>query len=141
MAIVGFVPGVWDMFHVGHLNILQRARPQCDQLIAGVLIDELVLEGKGTLPVIPLDERLEIIRNLRFVDAAVVDGSLDKLALWDLLRFDVVFKGDDWRGKPKGDRLERDAAALGVRVVYFPYTAHVSSTHLREVVAQLIAAG
>ncbi len=130
--VIGYVPGVWDMFHVGHLNLLQRARSECDRLIAGVLIDELVVEGKGRHPVVPFDERLEIVASLRVVDFAVRDESLNKLALWSQLHFDVVFKGDDWRGRPKGDRLERDAKALGVSVRFFPYTSHVSSTRLRE---------
>jgi glycerol-3-phosphate cytidylyltransferase len=133
---VGFVPGVWDMLHIGHLNILTRARSQCDFLIAGVVIDELVLAAKGTLPVVPFPERRQIVENLRIVDAAVRDESLDKLAMWDELRFNIVFKGDDWSGTPKGNRLERDAAALGVRVVYFPYTPDVSSTYRRRLLAQ-----
>ncbi len=132
-GVVGFVPGVWDMFHIGHLNLLQRARLHCDHLIAGVLIDELVVEGKGRPPVMPWAERVEILASLRLVDTAVRDDSLDKLALWDRLRFDVLFKGDDWQGTPKGDRMGRDAARLGVRVQYFPYTPHTSSTHLRQV--------
>ena len=125
---VGYVPGVWDMFHVGHLNLLKRARQECDHLIAGVLIDDLVIEGKARLPVVPFAERREIVASMRVVDETVRDDSLDKLAMWHQLGFDVVFKGDDWRGQPKGDRLERDARRLGVRVRYFPYTGHVSSS-------------
>lgn len=131
-SVIGFVPGVWDMFHIGHLNLLKRARLECDRLIAGVLIDELVLEGKQRPPVVPFAERFEIVSSLRVVDFAVRDDSLDKLALWDELRFDVVFKGDDWLGRPKRERLERGAQALGVRVRFFPYTGHISSTRLRE---------
>ncbi len=105
-GVVGYVPGVWDMFHVGHLNILTRARPHCDRLVVGAVTDEVV-----------------------------VDVSSDKTVMWDRLGFDVIFKGDDWRGTPKGDRLERDMAARGVRVVYFPYTPHTSSSMLRALIA------
>ena len=129
--VIGFVPGVWDMFHVGHLNVLKRARQQCDFLIAGVLIDDLVYKGKGRQPVVPFEERRQILTGLRMVDRTERDESLNKLAMWHRLRFNIVFKGDDWRGEPKGDQLESDAERLGVQVVYFPYTAHVSSTRRR----------
>ena len=129
---VGYVPGAWDMFHVGHLNILLRAREQCDRLVVGVVTDEALQQAKGKLPVIPLDERVEVIRHLAMVDDVVVDFSSRKLAVWERVRFDVLFKGDDWRGTPKGDRLEAEMASVGVQVSYFPYTPHTSSSQLRE---------
>lgn len=129
---VGYAPGVYDLFHVGHLNILRHARSQCDYLVAGVVSDEMAERAKGRAPVVPLVERLEIVRSIRFVDAAFVETVPDKLETWQQVRFDVIFKGDDWRGTPKGDRLERDFATVDVEVVYFPYTVHTSSTQLRR---------
>lgn len=129
---VGYVPGVFDMFHIGHLNILRNAHLYCDRLIAGVVSDERASVVKGKTPVVPLVERLEIVRSIRHVDEAVVEDVPSKLDMWDRLRFDVIIKGDDWRGTSKGDRLERDFAPFGVRVIYLPYTAHTSSTLLRR---------
>jgi glycerol-3-phosphate cytidylyltransferase len=132
VTVVGYAPGVYDMFHIGHLNILRRARLDCDYLIAGVVTDETAESAKGRRPVVPLSERLEIVSAIRFVDEAVADEFVDKFAMWEKLKFDVIFKGDDWRGTPKGDRMEADFASVGVRVSYFPYTGHTSSTILRR---------
>ncbi|MDX3762783.1 adenylyltransferase/cytidyltransferase family protein [Streptomyces sp. AK02-04a] len=137
--IVGYAPGVFDLFHVGHLNILRHARSQCDYLVAGVVSDEMTELAKGRAPMVPLTERLEIVRSLRFVDAAFVETVPDKLETWKQVRFNVIFKGDDWRDTPKGDRLERDFATVGVEVVYFPYTVHTSSTQLRRALDVLTA--
>ncbi len=128
---VGYAPGVYDLFHVGHLNILRHARSRCDYLVAGVVSDEMASFAKGRAPVIPLVERLEIVRSIRYVDAAFVETVPEKLDTWQQVRFDVLFKGDDWRGTAKGEKLERDFATVGVEVVYFPYTVHTSSTQLR----------
>ncbi|MET9463220.1 adenylyltransferase/cytidyltransferase family protein [Streptomyces sp. NPDC006544] len=129
---VGYAPGAYDLFHIGHLNILRHARSQCDYLVAGVVSDEMAEIAKGRRPMIPLVERLEIVRSVKYVDAAFVETVPDKVETWKQVRFDVIFKGDDWRGTPKGDRLERDFAEHGVEVVYFPYTVHTSSTQLRR---------
>jgi glycerol-3-phosphate cytidylyltransferase len=129
---VGYAPGAYDLFHIGHLNILRHARQHCDYLVAGVVSDEMAERAKGRRPVIPLIERLEIVRSVKYVDAAFVETVPDKLDTWQQVRFDVLFKGDDWRGTPKGDKLERDFATVGVDVVYFPYTVHTSSTQLRR---------
>jgi glycerol-3-phosphate cytidylyltransferase len=129
---VGYAPGVYDLFHIGHLNVLRHARSRCDYLVAGVVSDEMATLAKGHPPVIPLVERLEIIRSIRYVDAAFVETVPDKLETWRQVRFHVIFKGDDWRGTEKGERLERELAPVGVEVVYFPYTAHTSSTVLRR---------
>jgi glycerol-3-phosphate cytidylyltransferase len=132
--IVGYVPGAWDMFHIGHLNILRRAREHCDHLIAGVVLDEVLEVVKGRLPVVPHAERMEIVGAMECVDEVVTDSSSDKLLMWQQLHFDVLFKGDDWKGTPKGDRLESSLGAVGVQVVYFPYTVHTSSTMLRQLI-------
>lgn len=133
--VVGYVPGAWDMFHIGHLNILRRAREHCDHLIAGVVLDDVVVSAKGKKPVVPFEERLEIVSHMDCVDEVVADTSGDKLVMWQQLRFDVLFKGDDWKGTPKGERLETRMAEVGVRVVYFPYTVHTSSTMLRQLIS------
>ena len=138
---IGYAPGVYDLFHIGHLNLLARARERCDHLVAGVVSDELAAGAKGRLPVVPLEERLEIVRSIRHVDEAVAEVLPEKLDTWRQLRFDVIFKGDDWKGTPKGDKLERDFASVGVEVVYLPYTVHTSSTMLRQVVGERIATG
>ncbi|MEJ5866625.1 adenylyltransferase/cytidyltransferase family protein [Pseudokineococcus sp. 5B2Z-1] len=134
---VGYAPGVYDLFHIGHLNVLRHASELCDELVAGVVSDEMALLAKGARPVVPLEERLEIVRGIRYVDRAVAEVVPDKLDTWQEVRFDVIFKGDDWRGTPKGHRLEHDMATVGVEVVYFPYTAHTSSTVLRQALSRL----
>ncbi|WBU38827.1 adenylyltransferase/cytidyltransferase family protein [Homoserinibacter sp. YIM 151385] len=129
--IVGYAAGGFDLFHVGHLNILRHARSRCDRLIAGVVSDERLEATKGRGPIVPLAERLEIVRHIDVVDEAVAEDE-DKLRMWERLRFDVFFKGDDWRGTEKGRRIEREMSAVGVQVVYFPYTMSTSSTKLRR---------
>ncbi len=137
---VGYVPGIFDMFHVGHLNILRNARLVCDHLIAGVVSDDLSTKVKGKMPIVPLNERLEVVRSIRYVDEAVEEDVAEKLDMWERLHFNVIIKGDDWRGTAKGDKLERDFASVGVEVVYLPYTVHTSSTKLRQVLDRQIAA-
>jgi glycerol-3-phosphate cytidylyltransferase len=134
---IGYAAGAFDLFHIGHLNILRHAKSECDYLIAGVVSDEMLELTKGTSPVVPLHERLEIVRSIAYVDEAVAETVPDKLDMWRELRFDVFFKGDDWRGTEKGLRLEREFAAVGVEVVYFPYTMTTSSTQLRRAIAAL----
>jgi len=136
---IGYAAGAYDLFHIGHLNLLRRAKDQCDHLIAGVVSDEMLLASKGRAPIIPLAERLEIVRHIRFVDDAVAEVVPDKLETWRGLGFNVFFKGDDWRGTTRGLALERDFAAVGVEVVYFPYTIDTSSTALRAAIAALTA--
>ena len=135
--LIGYAPGAYDLFHVGHLNLLRHAADHCDHLIAGVVSDEMLLLTKGRAPVVPLDERMEIVRSLRLVDEVHAEVVPDKIDTWRAVGFDVIFKGDDWRGTPKGRKLERDFAAVGVEVRYFPYTMHTSSTALRRALAAL----
>jgi len=128
---VGYASGVFDMFHVGHLNILRKAREHCRTLVVGVASDEYIEQFKGARPVIPLSERCEIISALAIVDEVVIDRSSDKTLVWAERPFDAIFKGDDWKETPRGLLLEQDMRQLGVEVVYFPYTLHTSSTRLR----------
>jgi glycerol-3-phosphate cytidylyltransferase len=134
-GIVGYVPGGWDMFHIGHLNILLRARERCDRLIVGVVTDEALAAAKGKLPIVPLAERIEVVSHVDVVDEVVTDFSSNKLEVWQRLHFDRLFKGDDWRGTAKGDKLEADMTSVGVEVCYFPYTVHTSSTLLRSILS------
>lgn len=136
--VVGYVPGVFDLFHIGHLNILRRARERCDHLIAGVVVDDAVERMKGYRPIVPFEERLEIVRAITYVDAAVTDTSRDKRVVWQEHRFDVIFKGDDWKDTEKGRQLEIEMAEVGATVHYFPYTQHTSSTILRETLTRLL---
>ena len=131
MTVVGYVPGAYDMFHVGHLRILQRSARRCDRLIAGVVDGAAAVAMKGAPPVVDLEERLEIVRAVACVDDAIIDHAESKLDAHRRVGFDVLFKGDDWRGTPKGDRLERELATVGATVFYLPYTAATSSTLIR----------
>lgn len=137
---IGYTTGVFDMFHVGHLNVLRRARALCDHLIVGVTTDELCVARKAKRPVIPFDERREIVAGIRFVDTVVAQSSMDKLAAWTEHRFHRMFVGDDWRGSDLWNRFEREFAEVGVELVYLPYTMNVSSTVLRERTVRDVAA-
>lgn len=132
--ITGYVPGGFDMLHIGHLNILREAAKRCDRLIAGVATDESLYAMKNRYPVIGFDERLEIVGALRVVDLAVPDTSQDKRLAWQANHFDVIFKGSDWQSTAKGERLEAEMAEVGAEVVYMPYTLSTSSTMLREAI-------
>ncbi len=134
---IGYAAGAFDLFHVGHVNLLRHAKQNCDVLIAGVVSDEMLREVKGIEPVIPTAERAEIVRQLRFVDHVYVETTPEKLDAWRDLRFTHFFKGDDWRGTPKGILLEQQFAEVGVEVHYLPYTVHTSSTALRRALAAL----
>ncbi|HEY0374897.1 MAG TPA: adenylyltransferase/cytidyltransferase family protein [Amnibacterium sp.] len=134
---IGYAAGAFDLFHIGHLNLLRHAKSECDHLIAGVVSDEMLERTKGITPVIPLGERLEIVRNIAFVDEARAETLPDKLDTWREVGFTHFFKGDDWRGTEKGLRLEAEFAKVGVEIVYFPYTMSTSSTKLRRALAAL----
>ena len=138
---VGYAAGAFDLFHIGHLNLLKHAKSQCDYLIAGVVSDEMLALTKGITPVVPLAERLEIVQNISYVDEARAETVPDKLDTWRAVRFTHFFKGDDWRGTEKGLRLEAEFAAVGVEVVYFPYTMSTSSTALRRALDEITRQG
>lgn len=128
---VGYAPGAFDLFHAGHLNILKHAKSRCDYLIAGVVSDEILESQKGRPAVVPLSERMEILRNIGYVDVVYAEVVPDRLQVWEELRFNLYFKGRDWKGTSAGRKLEEGFAAVGVEVVYFPFTLHTSSTALR----------
>lgn len=139
-GVIGYAPGAYDLFHVGHLNLLREARERCDHLIAGVVSDEMCELTKGVRPLVPLAERLEIVHSIGIVDEVHAEATPDKLDAWQDLRFHRIFKGDDWRGSAKGRALEQKFSAVGVEVVYFPYTMHTSSSLLRRAVGDRVAA-
>jgi glycerol-3-phosphate cytidylyltransferase len=139
MFRIGYPPGAFDLFDIGHLHLLRQGKTQCGFLIAGVVSDEVLFAHKGITSVIPLAERLEIVCNVRCVDAAIPTMIADKRKIWRELRFDIFFKGDDWRGAEKGDRLERDFGTVGVEVIYFPYTSATSSSMLRRALQNIDA--
>ena len=134
--ILGYTSGVYDLFHIGHLNLLKNAKGLCDKLIVGVSTDKLV-EYKHKHPVIPFEERIEIVRCCKFVDAAIPQEDLDKYKMWEKLHFDVLFVGDDWYNSPSWKEMEEKFSKVGVRVVYFPYTKNTSSTLINEVLIKL----
>jgi glycerol-3-phosphate cytidylyltransferase len=136
--IVGYAPGAYDLFHIGHLNILRTAKNQCDHLIAGVISDDMFRLVRGSDPFVPAEERMEIVRHIEYVDSVHMETTPEKLDAWEVLRFDRIFKGDDWRGTARGDKLEADFASVGVEVCYFPYTVHTSSTMLRNALTRAV---
>lgn len=137
MVRIGYTTGVFDLFHVGHLNILRNAKLECDFLIVGITTDELSRSEKGVTPVIPFDERMAIVESVKYVDMVVPQTSYDKFEAWNNLRFNIMFVGDDWKGSEKWKNLENDFSKFGVDIHYFPYTTHTSSTKLRAVLDDL----
>lgn len=129
---IGYTTGVFDMFHIGHLNILKRAKEQCEYLIVGVSTDELVEDYKHKTPVIPFDERINIISSICYVDEVVPQVSMDKYEAWKKLHFDAIFHGDDWKGSDLYNEIERKLSQVGVKMIYLPHTAGTSSTLLHE---------
>ena len=135
--IIGYTTGVFDLFHIGHLNILRRAKEQCDYLIVGVSTDELVQQYKHKSPVICFDERVEIVKAIRYVDEVVPQVNRDKFEAWQKHHFNRMFVGDDWKGSALFNEMEQRFSPLGVEIVYFPYTQGTSSTFLKQALEQL----
>lgn len=135
--VIGYTTGVYDLFHIGHLNVLRRAKEQCDFLIVGVTTDELSESKKGKRPVIPYEERSAIVEALKFVDMVVPQENYNKEEAWEKHKFHKMFVGDDWKGSEKWNQIEKDFAKLGVEIVYFPYTTHTSSTFMRSVLEKI----
>ena len=134
----GYTQGTFDMFHIGHLNLLNHAKEQCDRLIVGVNSDELVLSYKHKTPVISELERAEIVRNIKAVDECVITTTLDKLQAWELYRFDAIFIGDDWKGNPRWEQTGKELAERGAELVFLPHTDGISSTKLTNVIKHLL---
>lgn len=136
--IIGYTTGVYDMFHIGHLNVIRRAKENCDYLIVGVSTDELVKAEKNKVPVIPYEERVEIVKAIRYVDQVVPQENKNKLAAWEKYRFDKMFVGSDWQGTPQWEQYEREFAEVGAQIVYLPHTDGISSTQLTEFIKEIL---
>lgn len=131
--IIGYTTGVFDMFHIGHLNILKRAKEQCDYLIVGVSTDKVVEEYKKKTPIIKFEERIAIVEAIKYVDEVVPQTTMDKMEAWKQLKFDVMFHGSDWKGSDMYNHIIEKFNNVGVKVIFLPHTEGVSSTLLTEV--------
>ena len=129
--LIGYTTGVYDLFHVGHLNLLKNAKGLCDKLIVGVTVDELVAY-KGKQAMIPFEDRIEIVRSCKYVDAAIPQYDMDKLTACKKLGADILFVGDDWYATEKWKQYETDFEKEGIRIIYFPYSRGISSTRITE---------
>ncbi|MFR1380508.1 MAG: adenylyltransferase/cytidyltransferase family protein [Clostridium neonatale] len=133
---VGYTTGVFDLFHIGHLNLLKKSKEMCEYLIVGVSTDELV-KYKNKKPVIPFEERIEIVNAIKYVDKVVPQENMDKLSAYNKYNFNVMFVGDDWKGTGKWNKIEKDLKEVGCELVYFPYTKGTSSTLINETLNRL----
>ena len=124
------------MFHIGHLNLIRNAKRHCDYLIVGVNKDELVESYKNKRPIIPLEERVEIVRAIRYVDEVIATDTLDKTKIWEKVHFDEIYIGDDWKGNERWEKTGKEMEQLGAKLVFLPYTKDTSSTMLREKLTQ-----
>lgn len=129
--IIGYTAGVYDLFHVGHLNLFKNAKGMCDKLVVGVTVDELVAY-KGKQAMIPFEDRIEIVRCCKYVDAAVPQYDMDKLSVCKKIGASILFVGDDWYGTDKWQEYEKRFNEAGIQIVYFPYTRGISSTKITE---------
>jgi glycerol-3-phosphate cytidylyltransferase len=136
--IVGYAAGAFDLFHIGHLNVLRRAKENCELLIVGVSTDELILKTKNKKPVIPFNERVQIVENIKFVDKVTAQDDLDKFKAWKKLKYDILFAGDDWKGSQRWMEYEQKLKNVGVRTIFFPYTKHTSSTKIANLIERLL---
>lgn len=131
---IGYIAGVFDLFHIGHLNLIRNAKNECEHLIVGVLTDELVVKYKRNFPYIPEKERLEIISALKYVDEAVLvdKTNINKIDAWNLYHFDCLFSGDDWKNEPSWIRDQQKLRELGSDIFFFEYTKSTSSTQIKR---------
>lgn len=134
--ILGYTTGVFDLFHVGHVNLLRNAKGMCDKLVVGVTTDELV-SYKNKKSVISFEERMAVVRSCKYVDAVIPQEDMDKFIQWEKVKFDVMFVGDDWFKSEKWEAIDKQFKDVGVRVVYFPYTKGTSSTLINNVLLDL----
>lgn len=130
--VIGYTQGTFDMFHIGHLNLIKNAKRHCDYLVVGVNSDDLVESYKNKRPIIPLDERVEIMRAIKYVDEVIVTNTLDKKEIWEKVRFNEIYIGDDWKGNERWEKTGKEMEQLGAKLVFLPYTKDTSSTMLRE---------
>lgn len=129
---VGYTDGVYDLFHVGHLNMIETAKSQCEYLIVGVHGDDVVEDYKHKRPIINENDRKRILQSIKGVDRVEINRFRDKIKLWELYHFDVIFIGDDWKGTERWVNFEKELAKINVDVVYVPYTKGISTTEIRQ---------
>ena len=134
--LIGYTTGVYDLFHIGHLNMLRDAKSQCDKLIVGVSTDEVV-KYKHKKSVIPFNERIRIVRSIKYVDAAIPQNDRNKILAWKKIKFDILFVGDDWYGEKKWKEFEKTLKKKNIKIIYFPYTKGTSSTILNNTLKKL----
>lgn len=134
---IGYTTGVYDLFHVGHLNILRKAKEQCEYLVVGVSTDKLVESYKGKTPIIPFGERIEIVKAIKYVDQVIPQTTMDKIQAWKGLHFNVMFHGSDWQGSDMYNKIEEGLRTVGVDTVYIPHTEGTSSTYLSEILQSI----
>lgn len=135
---IGYTTGVFDLFHIGHLNILERSKELCDHLIVGVSTDELVMSYKHKTPIIPFEERYKIVSAIKYVDEVVAQTSMDKMEAWKKYKFDAIFHGDDWKNSEMYNLVEKQFSEVGVDLVFLPHTDGTSSTILTEAIRKII---
>lgn len=132
-SIIGYTSGVFDLFHVGHVRILKKSKSLCDRLIVAVSTDNLVKKYKNKYPIIPQKERIEVVKNNKYVDYVITQNSLNKFLSWKKLKYDVMFVGDDWYATKKWKDIDREFKKLGVKIIYLPYTKGTSSTKINKI--------
>jgi glycerol-3-phosphate cytidylyltransferase len=133
---IGYTTGVFDLFHIGHLNILKKAKEQCEFLIVGVTTDDLI-SYKNKVAFIPFDDRIKIVECIKYVDKVVPQVNMNKMEAWENLKFEVMFVGNDWQGTERWIEFERQFKQVGVKIIYLPYTKETSSTKLRRALDHL----
>lgn len=134
--IVGYTCGAFDMFHVGHLNILRNAKSMCDHLIVAVSTDQLIESKKDTKSLIPFEHRIEIVRNIKYVDTVIPQNSLDKIEAYRKLKYNMLFVGDDWYDNPKWSDYENELKSYGAKIIFFPYTEAISTTKIKNEISR-----
>jgi len=134
--IIGYTTGVYDLFHIGHLNLLKKCKGLCDKLVVGVTTDELLLSYKNKKAVIPFEERCEIINSIKYVDVVVPQHDMNKVEICKKIKCNIMFVGDDWHGHKKWKIYEEELKELGIKIIYFPYTKGTSSTLINEILQQ-----
>jgi len=137
--IIGYTTGVFDLFHIGHLNLIRKAKKHCDYLIVGVTTDKLAFQRKQHLPVIQYTERIKILRAIRYVDKVVPQNNMNKMLAWNKYHFDRIFVGDDWKGTPSWIQYEKQFSKIGVSIKYFPYTKTTSSSLIKQILLEKIS--
>ena len=134
---IGYTTGAFDLFHIGHLNIIKKAKSLCDELIVGVSTDELIYKYKQRKSIISFSERLEIVRSIKYVDLAIAQINLDKYEAWKKIKFNKIFVGDDWFGSQQWNMLEKKLKKNNVEFIYFPYTDNISTTKIKEIIIKV----